>query len=70
MSPTIYILALNNGYEGHSPPVQAFTDYGEAKAAVALLKADSAGGQWQLYRVPLWPEEATRTFDIKPVELT
>lgn len=64
----VYILAIDSGCEGHSPPVQAFTDYGEAKAALALLEAGVSSG-WRLYRVPIWPEPATITHDIKPLEI-
>lgn len=68
-NPTIYIMAIDRGCEGHSPPVQAFTDYGEAKAAMAIVNSDLACSGWKLYRVPVWPEAASPYMDIKPLEI-
>lgn len=64
---SIFVVALDHGYEGHSAPVQAFTDESSARAAMALLEASAMGGSWQLYSVPIWPEHATIYYDIKPV---
>jgi hypothetical protein len=51
----VFVLAIDNGYEGHSPPMQAFLNEGEAKAALALANANYACS-WKLYPVPLWPQ--------------
>jgi hypothetical protein len=46
----IYVIAINNGCEGHSPPMQAFSTYKEAKAAKAL------NYQIEIFKVSIWPE--------------
>lgn len=48
-----YVLALNNGNGGHSPPVQVFLRENEAKAVLFLM-----GPGWEIYRVPMWPQAA------------
>lgn len=60
----IYVIANNGGYEGHSPPIQAFFNLDEAKAGLSL-----AGGCFELFEVPVWPEQAQEWFRIEPMKV-
>ncbi len=62
----IFVLAHDGGYEGHSPPVQAFTDEAVARSALALLSAHET---WNLFAVPLWPEPITEAwYNVKALD--
>jgi hypothetical protein len=50
----IWVIAVNNGVEGHSPPVQAFLTEKEAFAALAIINSCS-----EVFKVPVWPEKAS-----------
>jgi hypothetical protein len=52
----IFVLVINHGYEGRSPPIQAFVEEHEARAALALLK--NSFNRWEIFAVPIWPEDA------------
>lgn len=63
----IYVIAHDGGYEGYSPPIQAFHNLEEAKAALALMNSGSAS--FDLFEVPVWPERATAEwFRIEPMK--
>lgn len=60
----IYVIAHNGGCEGHSPPVQAFNNLEDAKAALAIV-----GYCFEIFSVPIWPEPAEEWFRIEPVKV-
>lgn len=65
----IYVLAIDHGCEGHTPPIQAFVTEADARAGLALVQAGSYG-LWELYKVPVWPRAPEGAYwDIKPVRL-
>ncbi len=59
----MYVIAHNGGCEGYSPPIQAFQNLNEAKAALSLM-----GGCFELFEVPVWPEPAMEWFRIEPMK--
>jgi hypothetical protein len=61
---SIYVIARDGGYEGHSPPIQAFNNLTDARAAVALVASES----FEIFEVPVWPEKATEWFRIEPIK--
>lgn len=65
----VYVLAIDHGYEGHTPPIQAFVTEADARAGLALAKAGPYG-YWKLYKVPVWPTApAGQYWEIEPVRL-
>lgn len=59
----IYVIARDGGCEGHSPPIQAFYNLDEVRAAVALT-----GGCIEVFEVPIWPQPAKEWFYIEPIK--
>ena len=50
----IYILAVDNGYEGHSPPMQACRSIEEARGVQAVSSFNGYSSV-KIYKVPVWP---------------
>lgn len=63
-SRSVYILVEDNGYEGYSPPAQAFATREEAEAGLAIASLNDRS--WLIYEVPYWPSPADRW--LKPVK--
>lgn len=63
MNGMIYVVAHDGGCEGHSPPIQAFHNLNEAKAALSLM-----GPVFELFEVPVWPAPAQEWFRIEPMK--
>jgi hypothetical protein len=61
---SIWVIAVNNGVEGHSGPVQAFLTEKEAMAARALIDTCA-----EVFVVPVWPEPAQPWYYIKAVKV-
>jgi hypothetical protein len=66
----IFVIAIDHGCEGHTPPIQAFLSEGDAQAGLALANSGSHG-PYQLYKVPVWPNFASEKYwDIVPHKLS
>lgn len=62
----IWVASLDFGYEGHTPPIQAFLLEEDAFAAQRFLSA-GAHNDIDVFVVPVWPQPATRWADQKPI---
>ena len=55
---SVFVLCRDGGYEGYSPPLQAYSTLEEARAGKLLI---AAAGEYciDIFEVPLWPNAQT-----------
>lgn len=63
---SIYVIAHDGGYEGHSPPLLAIPDRETALVALEFLRAGGTSS-FELFEVPEWPAPPNKWWDTKPV---
>jgi hypothetical protein len=63
---TIYVIARNGGYEGHSPPLLCCADREVALKALAFMKG-TTNESLELFEVPEWPDPPNCWYDSKPI---
>jgi len=64
---SVYVIARNGGYEGHSPPLLSIRDRETALVALDFLRASGEGG-YEMFEVPEWPNAPNKWWDTKPME--